>query len=194
MRGMHDECVQPATSPKEPEMTTTPRVPSSEFVEVGTLLEDPNGDQYVVIRKEEGVGYSTAELEDVRDYMETGEAYEGRFAPHGWRDDCYPQTIVGTAPAEVVKAVKDHEGHAAAVAQVVADIPADQHRQLYNTLDAVNHYAAKIAEAQSTVEKYASLRRENLRGLVSIVGTQDKAAKLLGMNQSNLSRALRGGA
>lgn len=77
------------------------------------------------------------------------------------------------------------------IAEVMSTIAPGQVRDLYNTIAGFRHWGAKLAEAQGKVNSYSGHRAKELRKIVEIVGTQDKAAKLLGMNQSTLSRALR---
>lgn len=166
------------------------RVPAASDVEIGTLLRDPNGDLYVVTRKD-GDAYFTVEVEDVIDSAETDEEWDEREASAGWREDCYPQTPAGTAEPELLGAIYERTAYRADVADVMVTVSPADHRKLYNTLAAVQHWGGKLADAQQQVNDYSKNRATELRRLVGIVGTQDRAAKLLGINQSTLSRALR---
>ena len=168
----------------------TSLVPAATDVEIGTLLSDPHGDLYVVTRKD-GIAYWTVELEDVIDSAETGEEWDEREASAGWGANCYPQTLEGTAEPEVLGAIYERTTYRADVADVMAHVSPTDHRKLYNTIAAVQHWGGKLTDAQQQVNDYSKLRADELRKLVGIVGSQDRAAKLLGINQSTLSRALR---
>jgi len=167
-------------------MSTTPRIPSAEEVKIGTLLRDPQGDLYVVTRKE-GIAYFTVDVEDIAE----GEEWDEREASGGWLDDCYPQVTVGVAEPEVLGAIYERIGYQRDVDEVLAKVAPADIRPLYNTMAAVKHYGGKLSEAQARVDEYSRLRAQELRKLVGFVGTQTAAAKLLGINQSTLSRALR---
>ncbi len=77
------------------------------------------------------------------------------------------------------------------VAEVTATVPREKQRDLYNTVTAVKYYSSKLLDSQANVDRVSADRARELRKLVDIVGTQTAVAKLLGMNQSTLSRALR---
>jgi hypothetical protein len=166
------------------------RVPVASDIEIGTLLADPQGTLYIVTRKE-GIAYWTAELEDVTDSIQQGEDWEEREAEFGWFDECYPQTPSGTVDPEILAAMADRATYKAEVAEIMARVAPADHRNLYNTMAGVHHWGGKLNEAQQQVNTYAKRRADELRKLVGIVGSQDRAAKLLGINQSTLSRALR---
>jgi len=171
-------------------MPATSRIPAVDDVEVGSLLRDLRGDLYVVTRKD-GIAYFTVELEDISDSAETGEEWDEREASAGWRDDCYPQVKAGVADPEVLSAIYQRIGYQRDVEDVLANIAPADHRTLYNTIAAVKYYGGKLSEAQGQVDQHSKLRAQELHKLVDIVGTQTAVAKLLGINQSTLSRALR---
>lgn len=166
------------------------RVPAAAEVEVGTLLRDPQGDLYVVTRKD-GIAYWTVELDEVVE--SDGEEWDEREASGGWRDNCYPQVKAGTAEPDAIGAIYERTAYREDVAEIMATVSPADHRALYNTIAAVQHWGGKLASAQQEVNDYSKSRANDLRKLVGIVGTQDKAAKLLGIDQSRISRALRDG-
>lgn len=168
----------------------TSHVPAAANVEIGTLLRDPRGDLFVVTRKD-GIAYFTVELDDVVDSAETGEEWDEREATSGWREECYPQTLAGTAEPEVLGAIYERTAYRADVAEVMSNVAPADYRKLYNTIAAVQHWGSKLTDAQQQVNTYSRHRANDLRKLVAIVGSQDRAAKLLGANQSTISRALR---
>lgn len=95
------------------------------------------------------------------------------------------------ANPEMTRLITERITYLDGVAEVMDGVDPADHRKLYNTLAGARHWEGKLANAQQQVNDYAKNRADEYRKVVDIVGTQDKVAKLLGMNQSTLSRALR---
>lgn len=172
------------------------RVPAIADVRIGALLVDPQGDLYVVTQVDER-GYLTAELDYVVSEMRTTPSggmthdWGDGVADDAWPDECYPQTLAGLAAPEVIDALTEHIARQREIDEVWAHVPAGDHPQLFNTLSDARVYTHKLQEAQDKVAEYAKDRARELRKVVEMTGSQERAAKLLGMNQSTLSRALR---
>lgn len=103
--------------------------------------------------------------------------------------DWGPLTPVPAIP-EVTDLLLRHEARQAEIAEITQSVPPAQHRDFYNTLAAIRHYSSKLLDAQAEVDKVSARRGREIRKLVAIVGTQGKAATLLGTNQSTISRAM----
>lgn len=172
-------------------MIRTPRVPAYSAVKVGSLLTGPQEDQYVVTRKEDG-GYWTAELSDVRAFAEGGAVYEDRYAPEGWDDGAYPQTLAGTAPERIVAAVRRAEAHADAVREVMVRVKPADHRRLYNAVHDVHACTAEIPRSAGTSGRFRDLRRRETEKVVDITGSLPAAAKVLGLDEDTVRGYLNG--
>ncbi|MGW2213216.1 hypothetical protein [Streptomyces sp. NPDC001781] len=166
-------------------MSRTPRVPDADAVGVGSLLVSPSGDLFVVTRHDGG-HYSTAELEDVQNFAGGGEMYEDRYAPDGWGARDYPQTSAGTAPAEVVDAIRAVEAHAAAVREVMADVDPARHRTLVNAMAGARHWRGKVLTDPAEAGEYARLLAREVEKITAVVGSLASAATLLGTDEESL--------
>jgi predicted transcriptional regulator len=155
---------------------------------IGDRYQDSEGDTWVVAELDDRGRPSLVEdqdlIEDPSDIdaeVQTWTSVAGDYGPLVKVDSNPELTALLEARAERSKEI----------AEVVNTVAPEQVRDLYNTIAGFRHWGAKLTEAQGKVNSYSGHRAKELRKIVEIVGTQDKAAKLLGMNQSTLSRALR---
>ncbi|MFH8805219.1 hypothetical protein ACH4F6_37715 [Streptomyces sp. NPDC017936] len=172
-------------------MNRTPRVPAADAVEVGSLLRDPAGRRYVVVRKN-GRDYWTAELDDVQCYVDGQGMYDEVAAPEGWDEASYPQTVAGTAAPEIVAALRAAVEYEEKLRAIMVHVPPSQHRRLYNASQDVHNCTAYIARNPESAERFRDLRARELRKVVDITGTEANAAIAVGLDGETVARFLAG--
>jgi hypothetical protein len=165
------------------------RVPETSAVEIGSLLTDPAGNPYVVVRKR-GDDYWTAELGDVENFMAGGEMYEERYAPEGWNAGDYPQRLTGTAPAEVSAAIHAALESGAAVDAVMAGVPSADVPTLYNLLAGARYWRGQALSDPGSAAQHASRMAREVGKVTSLVGSLSAAATLLGTDEESLRREI----
>lgn len=155
-------------------------------IAIGDRYANPDGNTYIVVEIDQGCPIVLEDLDILDD--PNGFAWD----PVIWDEAAETGQLTPIdANPEMTRIITDRAAYEKTVAEIVGSIPAADHRSLFNTIAAVKHWGGKLAAAQDDVNKYSAHRAEELHKLVGIVGTQDKAAKILGINQSTLSRALR---
>ncbi|MGW0837589.1 hypothetical protein [Streptomyces prunicolor] len=153
---------------------------------IGDRYADAAGHTYILVAVQSGCPML---LEDF-DILDSPDSFEWDLET--WDSLTFNGSLTPVeANAEMTRIITERITYMDGVAEVMASVDPANHRVLYNTLAGARHWEGKLADAQRQVNDYSKNRANEYRKIVGIVGTQDKAAKLLRMNQSTLSRALR---
>lgn len=159
-----------------------------ENISIGDRYADSAGHTYIVVGLQ-GQLKCPMLLEDF-DILENPDSFE--WDPETWDSLTFNDSLAPVeANAEMTRHITDRITYMDGVAEVMASVDPADHRALYNAIAGARYWEGKLADAQQQVNDYSKNRADEYRKVVGIVGTQDRAAKLFGMNQSTLSRALR---
>jgi hypothetical protein len=158
------------------------------FDQFGERYRGSNGNTYIVVEpRENGRGHALL-LEDF-EILENPDGFD--WEPSLIADD----EIAGPARIEdnpeMTRLVQLRQERIRIEQAVWAKVPADQHRRFYNALVDVQRCTEAMGEAQGEVLRYAGIRGRELQKMVDIVGSQSAVARLLDVDQSTISRALR---
>jgi hypothetical protein len=158
------------------------------FNEFGERYQDNEGNTYIVVEPREGDrGYALL-LEDF-DILANPEGFA--WAESLISEEHIEQPVRIEDNPEMTSIVRQRAEEEKTREEIWKRVPADKHREFYNALHDAKKCSARIAAAQEEVNQYSGIRARALQKMVDIVGSQPPVARLLGMNQSTLSRALR---
>lgn len=155
---------------------------------IGDRYQDSQGHTFIVAQLDDD-GYP--HLLDDDEILENPEGFEWTLMVWEAIDDHRDPLRAIESNPEMTRLITERLARERTIAEITLSVPSDRQRDLYNTVAAIRHYSGKLIDAQAKVDKISADRGHEIRRLVDIVGTQDKAAKLLGTNQSTISRAMR---
>ncbi|MGW0626403.1 hypothetical protein [Streptomyces sp. NPDC002758] len=158
------------------------------FDAIGERYQDSNGTTYIVVEpRDNGRGLALL-LEDF-DILAHPDTFEWGMAEttHDYLD----QPVRIDDNPEMTRIVQQRMAEDRVRQEVLSKVPDSESREFYNAMDDVEKCSTRMMAAQDEIARYSAIRARALQKMVDIVGSQPPVAKLLGMNQSTLSRALR---
>lgn len=158
------------------------------FDEFGERYRSNTGNTYIVVEpRENGRGHARL-LEDF-EILENPNGFD--WDPSLIAHDEIDGPVRIEDNPEMTRIVQKRMDRIRIEAAVWAKVPADQHRTFYNAMVDVQRCTVAMEKAQNEVLSYAGIRGRELQKMVDIAGSQSAVARLLDVEQSTISRALR---
>jgi hypothetical protein len=159
------------------------------FSEIGERYRSESGTTYIVVEPSTPGSGGALLLEDF-EILEKPDSFEWDPALIASGEVDGPLARIDDNP-EMTRLVRKRMERIRIEEAVWAKVPADQHRRFYNAMVDVQRCTAAMDKAQAEVLAYAGTRARELQKMVDIVGSQSAVARLLDVEQSTISRALR---
>lgn len=158
------------------------------FDEFGQRYRDNEGNTYIVIEPRTADERHALLMEDFEILTNPDDF---AWAASHITDEHIEQPVRIEDNPEMTRIVRKRAAEEQMKADIMARVPGDEYRRFFNAMHAVRSCSNEIAAAQDKVVRYSAIRARELQKMVDIIGSQNAVARLLGMNQSTLSRALR---
>jgi hypothetical protein len=158
------------------------------FDEFGQRYRDNEGSTFIVIEPRTADERHALLMEDF-EILTNPDDFE--WAASHITDQHSNQPVRIEDNPEMTRIVRKRADEEQVKADIMARVPGNEYRRFFNAMHDVRSCSKAIADAQGTVARYSAIRARELQKMVDIIGSQTAVARLLGMNQSTLSRALR---
>ncbi|MEH0552611.1 hypothetical protein [Streptomyces sp. B21-101] len=158
------------------------------FTEFGERYRDKDGYTYIVIEPRTADCRHALLMEDA-EILRNPDGFEWS-ACHVVEDYIERPVRIEDNP-EMTRLARRRAEEERVRGEIVGMVPPNEWRRFFNAMYDANECSAMIASSQADVVRYSAIRARELQKMVDIVGSQPPVARLLGMNQSTLSRALR---
>lgn len=158
------------------------------FNQFGERYQDNEGNTYIVVTPRAANHGHALLLEDF-DILDNPDGFA--WAESLIADEHIEEPVRIEDNAEMTRILRRRAEEERVRAEIWERVPADKHRDFFNAMHDANKCSTRIMAAQEEIKQYSDIRARALQKMVDIMGSQPPVARLLGMNQSTLSRALR---